>query len=526
METKTNVGGARRWLSLATLCVAVFMSLLDVTIVNVALPTIQKSFNESFSDVQWIINAYTLAYAVVLLVASKLGDIFGRKRIFFIELTIFTLGSLASALSTTGLQLNLFRTIQGIGGAGIMGLSMTIVASTFVGRDRGLAFGIWSSVIGVATAMGPLLGGYLIQLFNWRAIFMINVPIGVIALLGAIYFVDESYGNRHGSIDWIGMLISIAMVFSLVFGLVQKETHSAWHWSNVHVAGYLIAGIVLLIVFILLERHLKSPMIDLAIFKSISFDGTIIAAFCLGAGLYAFFTYLTIWMQDYLGYSAMQTGVRQLAISIFSMILGPIAGMLSGRWQKRWMISGGLLLIGCGFLIIYHAVSLKVMYIDFVAGFALLGIGNAIVNPPLSSAAMDSVKMSQVGMASGVMNVFRQLGISFGVVIYGLRLSHIYDPAVTTNIKAISQLPQQAVAGITKGLHQAGPMAGHSVVEGAKRFTAHYVNGSEVLRQMNKAVFSAFNQGYKGVLVTAITLVVVGAIAAGLMIKEPHHAQK
>ncbi|HAT54306.1 MAG TPA: MFS transporter [Lactobacillus sp.] len=510
---------SKRWIALAALCVAVFMSLLDVTIVNVALPTIQHDLNETFSDLQWIINAYTLAYAAFLLLAAKLGDIFGRKRLFLIELVIFTAGSLASALSQTSFQLNLFRAMQGLGGAGMMTLSMAIVATTFHDRERGVAFGIWSSVIGFATAIGPLLGGWLIQTFSWRAIFLINVPVGLLAILVAIFFVDESRAQQSERIDWLGMIISIAMIFLLVYGLVQKETHAAWTWFQPQVAGYLVGGVALLIVFIVLEQHLQAPMVDLTIFKSVSFDGTILAAFCLGAALYSFFTYLTVWMQNYLGYSAMQTGIRQLAISLFSLILGPVAGALTNRIQKRWLIGAGLFLIAGGLLVINQAVSIQTTYLSFVGGFVLLGIGNAIVNPPLSSAAMDSVAIHQVGIASGVLNVFRQLGISFGIVILGLRMSAAYNPAITHQFAKLP-LPQQAVHGITHALQQAGPISGNVVLKGVRHTALQYPNGGVLMHKMSNAVFAAFNTGFRSVLMTAIAFALIGGLAAVFFIRD------
>lgn len=511
----TTSKSSRRWIALAALCVAVFMSLLDVTIVNVALPTIQRDLNESYTDLQWIINAYTLSYAMFLLLASKFGDLFGRKRLFLITLVIFTAGSLASALSQTALALNLARMVQGIGGAGMMSLSMTIVAATFSGQERGTAFGIWSSVVGVATAMGPLLGGYLIQIANWRAIFMINLPIGLIALGVAWAFVDESHGVRSETIDWLGMVVSTVMIFCLVYGLVQKETHQTWTWVTPNVAGYLVAGVLLLGGFLLLERYRKDPMIDLTIFKSAAFDGTIVAAFCLGAGLYAFFTYMTVWMQNYLGYTAVETGVRQLAIGLFSLFFGPVAGALSNRLPKRWLIGAGLLLIAGGLFEIERVVSLHVTYLDFVVGFMLMGLGNATVNPPLSAAAMDSVELKHVGMASGVMNVFRQLGISFGIVILGLRLSSGYTPGVAANVNALA-LPSAAKHGLITGLNAAGPIGSSAVITKAQHLLA-----PQQVAQLKQAVFGAYNAGYRNVLLTAIGFALVGAVLALTLIRRP-----
>lgn len=504
------------WLALFAVCLGVFMSLLDVTVVNVALPTIQTDFNESFNNLQWIINAYTMMYAVSLLLFAKLGDLFGRKRLFQIGMLIFTLGSLASALAQSGLALNLARGFQGIGGAGMMSLSMAIVASTFQGRERGVALGIWSSVIGLATALGPLAGGILVQFFSWRAIFLVNLPIGLIALVMGFFFIENTAGQHRGRIDWLGIIISTGAVFSLIMGLLQKEQHPNWTWLNIHVAGLLALGIVLLIAFVLIELRLSDPMMDMHIFKSWTFVGAALASFALGAGLYAFYTYLTVLMQNYIGYSAMQTGVRQLAISLFSLFLGPIIGILTNRWGNRWLIFGGLTFIGCGLLIIQYALSPTMTYIDFVAGFVLMGIGNATVNPPLSSAAVSAVDPKHLGMASGIINVFRQFGISFGVVMLGIQLTSGYQTKINHLIGAV-QLPAAAIDGIKHGLLAAGPFSGKEVLHSPQ---AAQLRNTPFMDQLSTIVTRAFDYGFSHVLTMSIALVFIGALAAAIMIRD------
>lgn len=515
MEKTNN----RRWFALTALCIAVFMSLLDSTIVNVALPTIQTELKASYTELQWIINAYTLAFAMCLLLASKFGDLFGRKKIFLISLTIFTVGSLGSALSPTALVLNLARVFQGIGGAGMMSLSMTIVAETFDDRERGIAFGVWSSVVGVATALGPVIGGYLIKVSSWRSIFSINIPIGIIAIIMTWRFVDETFGNRGEKIDWWGMSISTIMIFCLVFGLVQKETHVNWTWGNPHVWPYFLVGLVLLIIFIIIEKRIKQPMVDLAIFKSWAFNGTAIASFCLGAGLYAYFTYMTIWMQNYLNYTAEQTGIRQLAIGLMSLIIGPIAGVMSNRFAKRWLIGGGLLIISLGLFEIVRVVSLQVSYIDFVAGFIIIGIGNAIVNPPLSAAAMESVDQRFVGIASGVVNVFRQLGSTFGIVILGLILSNGYQNGISKYVADL-QVSKTAKKGIINALQTGGPVSNKEVFKVVQSYLSHLTNGNQLGQELKIAIFKAFNQGYIQVLYVSIGIILLGAVVAVLTIKK------
>lgn len=487
MATSNN---KRRWLALTALCVAVFMSLLDSTIVNVALPTIQTELRVSYADLQWVINAYTLSFAMCLLLAAKFGDLFGRKKVFLISLAIFTLGSLFSSLSQSALQLNLSRLFQGVGGAGMMALSMTIVAETFDEKERGIAFGIWSSVVGVATALGPVIGGLLIKGFSWRSIFFINLPIGIVALIMGSRYVDETFGNRHEKIDWLGMIVSTVMIFCLVFGLVQKEAHANYSWLDYRISSFFVAGLILLIFFVIIEKKSKQPMIDLDIFKSLPFIGTALASFCLGAGLYAFFTYMTIWMQNYLRYSAEQTGLQQLAIGMMSLIIGPIAGILSNRFAKRWLIGAGLFLIGIGLFEIISVVSLEVTYINYLAGFVIIGIGNAIVNPPLSGAAVDSVDRRFVGIASGVVNVFRQLGSLFGVVVLGLVLSGGF---------------RAGLAGSSARYGDLGPVGAAGTAFGS----GDWID-----------VFSAFDDGFRVVLMVAIGIVIVGGFVGMVLIRD------
>ncbi|AKP67196.1 MFS transporter [Companilactobacillus ginsenosidimutans] len=515
----TKQKNSRRWLALTALCIAVFMSLLDSTIVNVALPTIQQELKVSYAELQWVMNAYTLAFAMCLLLASKFGDLFGRKRIFLITLSIFTLGSLGSSMSQTALFLNVFRMIQGIGGAGMMSLSMTIVTETFDDNERGLAFGVWSSVVGVATALGPVIGGYLIKIFTWRSIFYINLPIGIIALLMAYKFVDESYGNKEEKIDWWGMIISTVMIFCLVFGLVQKETHINWTWMNSQVISYFIIGIVLVIVFIILEKRIKEPMINLEIFKSWSFNGTAIASFCLGAGLYAFFTYMTIWMQSYLRYTPEQTGIRQLAIGLMSLIIGPIAGILSNRLAKRWLIGGGLIIIALGLFEIQRVVSLQVTYLDYVSGFIIIGIGNAIVNPPLSAAAMESVDPNLIGIASGVVNVFRQLGSTFGIVILGLVLSNGYQNGLNRYVGDLA-LAKSTKSGIINELISAGPTGSEGVLRSAWSNLQQLDGGSGLFASLKAGVWSGFDVGYVLVIGVSIFICLFGAVVALVSIRD------
>ena len=326
--TKTSY---RQWMALAAMSLGTFMGLLDVTVVNVALPTMATSFNESFNNLQWVLNAYTLILAVSLLVVSKLGDMFGRRKIFIASLVLFMIASAVNGMAQNLLVLDIGRGVQAIGGAGMNSLSMALVASNFSGRQRGTALGILGSVIGLSTASGPLIGGYLVGQFGWPSIFFINIPIGIIAIILTIVYVKETPSYGAGSkIDWWGMLLSAADLFAGVYGLIQKESHPHWAWTDMRIAGWLIAFVIILAVFILVEKKVTAPMMDLNMFKSVHFVGAIAVALALGIGVYSFNAFLTALMQNYIGYSALQTGVRQLVMSVWSKDSGDRAAVLFG----------------------------------------------------------------------------------------------------------------------------------------------------------------------------------------------------
>lgn len=257
-----------RWIALLAMGLGVFMGLLDVTVVNVALPTMVKGFNTTFTNLQWVLNAYTLVYAVTLMIMSKLGDMYGRKKIFLGSLILFVIASAINGMAPSLLILDLGRGVQAIGGAGMMSLSMALVASNFDGKERGLALGILGSIIGVSSASGPLIGGYLVEHFGWPAIFYVNVPFGIIAVILTVFYVREtpSYGKNH-KIDLAGMILSAIGLFAIIYGLIVKEGHPHWAWTDPRVLGLLAGGIIVMIAFVLVEARVVDPMIDLKMFK-------------------------------------------------------------------------------------------------------------------------------------------------------------------------------------------------------------------------------------------------------------------
>lgn len=506
-----------KWWILGTVSLAVFMAMLDITIVNVALPEIQKSFSGSFSNLQWVLNAYTLIYAIALLPLSKLGDLLGRKKVFLLGLAIFMVGSLASGLANCNLALNIFRGFQGIGGAAMMSLSLSIVTSAFPEKQRGLALGIWSSAVGLAVSGGPLIGGVLVDALGWRSIFLINLPVGLLALILGTITIQDTNKKSAGKIDLLGLLFSTSMIFSTVFALIQKETHSDYAWTDWRIMTLFAVAVLSLLFFILVEGKVKEPMIDLKMFHSSSFVGANIAAFTLGAGLYGGFTYLSILLQSYMGYSAFETGLKLLVISVFTLVLGPITGLISGKIGNRWLISIALLIGMAGVLVINQMIKVPFKWDYLMPGFILLGISNALVNPPISNAAMSAVNEEQVGMASGILNVFRQVGISFGVVMLGISVTNGYNSNLNQSLVKLTMVPTAIKEQLTALLHKAGPFAGRQLFENTQ---AKAYSQLPIFDQVKEMVFTAYNHGMKNANFLIAILLLIGAISSLVLIRD------
>lgn len=461
---------SRKWWALVAVCFGLFMALLDVTIVNVALPTIQKDLNASFSELQWIIDAYALAFAVVLVTASRLGDIFGRKKFFIIGLVVFSMGSLLCALSgdfTFGhtsnvTTLNISRAIQGLGASAMMPLSLSIISTEFHGKERGVAFGIWGGVSGLATAIGPLLGGILVEKVNWQSIFYINIPIGIIGILVSLWAIRDSKEERSSRfIDIFGLVSLSISMFCLVLALMQGNDKG---WSSSYILNLFGIAVVVLLIFVVGELKIKNPMIDPRLFKIPSFTGAAIAAFCLSAGFYSLFFYITLYLQNFLGFDSLQAGLRILPISALVLIGAPLVGKFTDKFGPKWFVVIALAMLSVSvFLMTFISPNDKPSdWIVLLPAFIIAGIANGMANPPISTLAMGTVHPSNTGMASGISNVSRQIGTAFGIAFLGAMLSnryniYIHDKITTLNVPG---LPEVAKENMISGIQKAGTIAG------------------------------------------------------------------
>jgi EmrB/QacA subfamily drug resistance transporter len=429
----------RKWWTLAAVCVATFMLLIDITIVNVALPDISKSLGSSFSDLQWVIDAYALTLAAFLLTWGATSDRVGRRFIFVIGLVIFVAASLGCALSGSPLMLNLARGVQGIGGAAMFATSLALLASAFHGRERGTAVGIWGATIGAAVAIGPLVGGVLTESVGWESIFYINVPIGIGAIYIALTRVAESKDRNAGPTDWGGLVTFSSGLFLLIFALVRGNPEG---WGSPLIVSFLVGAVVLLVAFVVVEARIEYPMFDLALFRVPTFCGASIAAFVLSAGMFAMFLYITLYIQNGLGYSPLQAGLRFLPLSLLSFFVAPVAGRLSARVPIRALIGGGLALTGIA-LLLMRGLNASSGWTALLAGFCVAGVGIALVNAPLASTAVSVVAPERAGMGSGINSTFRQVGIATGTAALGALFQGLLSHRATGRL---AHIPAEVLA--------------------------------------------------------------------------------
>jgi EmrB/QacA subfamily drug resistance transporter len=405
----------RKWRALLIVCVAIFMLLLDITVVNVALPDIQKELHASFTELQWVVDAYALTLATCVLSAGTLGDQKGRKRVFMIGVALFIAASAACGAATSPLFLDLARAAQGVGGAIMFPVSLAILSQEFHGRERGTAFGIWGATIGLAVAIGPLVGGILTEYAGWRWIFFVNLPIGALCIFGAMAYLHESRDERRGGFDALGFVFLTTGLFSLVLALLRGN---AWGWSSGKTVGFFVAAVVLLAAFVANELRTRYPMLDVRLFRKPAFTGVQIVAFTLSSAMFSQFLYLALYLQNLLKYSPLQAGLRFLPLSLVSFVAAPVAGRLSARIPFRILLAAGMGLIGVA-LLLMHGITASSHWTTLLAGFIVGGIGIGTVNAPLASASVSVVEPRQAGMASGTNNTFRQVGIATGIAGLG-----------------------------------------------------------------------------------------------------------
>jgi EmrB/QacA subfamily drug resistance transporter len=492
---------ARKWWTLLVVCVGTFMLLLDITIVNVALPKIATDLKASFSDIQWVIDAYALTLASVLLTAGTLADRLGRRLLYTIGLLLFAMASLLCALSPSALFLILARAGQGIGGAIMYATALALLAQEFHGRDRGTAFGVWGATISASAAVGPLIGGGLTQGLGWSSIFYINVPIGIGAAILAFTKVRESRDPVGKRIDWIGTATFTAALFLLVLAVIRGNADG---WGSARIIGLFAGSGVLLVLFLVSQFVQQNSMFDLSLFRKPAFIGASLTAFTMSAGMFAMFLYITLFIQTLLGYSPLQTGLIFLPFTVVSFFVSAPSGNLSSRVPIRFLLGAGLAMTGVG-LLLMSGLTVSSGWTALLAGSIVAGAGVGLVNPSLASAAIGVVPPQRSGMASGINNTFRQVGIAAGIAVLGA----LFESRISN--KLTPKLAHSPAAG-----HAA--QIAHAVAAGGTQRVLHRVPGAE-RAQAGGAIHLAFVSAMNEILVVAAIVALVGAVLAVLLVR-------
>jgi EmrB/QacA subfamily drug resistance transporter len=416
----------RSWQILIVLCLAVFMLLLDTTVVNVAQVKIKDSLGASLTQIQWILDSYILAYAVLLLSFGRLGDIYGRKRFFMIGMAIFTTASVLCGASEwignqTGLSgvylLIFFRVLQGVGGAFMMPQSLSLLTVNFPAEKRGAALGIWGSVVALGAIVGPIVGGLIVTNYNWPWIFLINLPVGLVSLFLVHRIVPESRDPLASrKIDWTGVVLSGVAIFCLVFACIEGNRLG---WTSSEIIGLFIASAVLMAIFIWWERRVEDPIVKIELFKNRNFTVANIIATAVSFGMLGIFFPLTLFLQEVLGFSPIKAGLAMTPMSLMILVGAPIAGRLSDRIGARWLLFAGTAIMAIGILFITYQISVDTTVASLAPALIVTGIGMGMSFSPMTAAAMRDVPPRVAGSASGILNTMRNIGQVLGIAILG-----------------------------------------------------------------------------------------------------------
>jgi EmrB/QacA subfamily drug resistance transporter len=493
----------RKWWTLLLVSIATFMLLLDVTIVNVALPDIQRELNASLSSLQWVIDAYSLMLAAFLLTAGSLGDRLGRRRVFTIGFGIFTFASFLCGISSDPTLLNLARGLQGIGGAGMFATSLALIGQEFHGKDRATAFGVWGATVGGAVAVGPLIGGVITENLGWEWIFFVNVPIGIAAMALTERRIVNVAAQDPEPVDVPGLVTFSSALFLLIFGLIRGNPEG---WGSPVILACLVGAAVLLAIFLAIELRTDHPMLDLTLFRKRAFNGVSAVAFALSAGMFAMFLYLTIYLQGVLDFSPLEAGLRFLPLTVLGFVVAPISGALSHRVPIRVLLGVGLTLVGIG-LLLMHGLSPDSEWTALLTGFVLAGIGIGTTNPGIGQAAIAVVPVEKSGMGSGINTTFRQVGIATGVAGLGA----VFQGDVDAKLR---ELLPHAPSGL-----------GEAVASGGSRAIEELPLHGPIQMKAAHAADVAFVSGMNSILIIGAIVCFVGAVCGFLLVRSEDFVQ-
>jgi EmrB/QacA subfamily drug resistance transporter len=460
----------RRWWTLGAMCFALFMVMLDNTVVNVALPSIQRDLGASISGLEWTVNAYTLSFAVLLVTGGRLGDIFGRRRMFLFGVVTFAASSAFIGFSQSEAWLVGGRAVQGLGAAFMMPATLSIISNAFPPHERGKAIGTWAGVSALALAIGPVVGGFLVEHVSWQSIFFLNLPVAALAVVVTLFAAHESRDETAPRIvDVPGLLTITTGLTALVLALVEGN---AWGWGSGRVLGLFALAVVSLTAFVAVEQRHRAPMVDFNFFRSRSFLGASLVAFIVSFAMLAMFFFLALYMQNVKGYTPLEAGVRFLPSTAIIVVVGPLAGRLSDRIGPRPLMSLGLVFVSISLFWQGH-LAVDTSY-GFLAGaFVLMGVGMGLVMSPMSTAAMNAVDASKAGVASGVLNMSRMVGGSFGVAAMGALIAGLGRSKID---ELVPQLPSGTRDKLAESLGAGGQGASGTAGNAVKEAYVYALN--------------------------------------------------
>jgi EmrB/QacA subfamily drug resistance transporter len=410
----------RKWWPLVAICAGACMLLVDVTIVNVALPDMARQLHTTFSDLQWVIDLYALVLGALVLTVGAVADRFGRRRLYLIGLVLFAAASLTCGLAPNVGLLIAARGVQGVGAAAMFATTMALISNTYTGRERGMAFGIWGAVNGAASAVGPIIGGLLTANFGWRWIFLVNLPVSVVAVALTLKVVTESRDPHPRRIDVPGMVSFTVAAATLTYALIRGA------WASTETIVLVAVAIAGLVTFVVAERRSAAPMLDLKLLRNPTFTAMLLAGALLSAAAWAGMTYQSLWLQSVLGLSAIKAGLVMLPAAAAAFLVSGQVGRFLHRTSPRWMVGTGLLVIGIGALA-QAVLRENSSWPAIIPGLVLVGTGAGLAIASMTSTAMAAVPWQQAGMAAGAMSAFRQLGYAFGIAVLG----EVFDSGLT-----------------------------------------------------------------------------------------------
>jgi EmrB/QacA subfamily drug resistance transporter len=420
MRARIFAEDTRKWFTLAAVAFGLFMIMLDNTVVNVALPSIQRDLGVGLSELEWIVTGYALTFAALMLIGGKVADAYGRRLIFVIGIAVFTLASLWCGLADSGDMLITARVVQGAGAALMNPATLSIIAATFPPRQRGTAIGIWAGVSALALAIGPLVGGLITEHISWNWIFFVNVPVGILGIAASFVFIDESRDETHERLDVPGLVTSAIGLFAFTYALIEANSYG---WGSTRIVGSFVVAAVALTAFVLLELRQRAPMLPLQLFRNLTYTGANLVMLLVALAMFGVFFFVSLYMQNILGYSAVQAGAAFLPMTLLIVLVAPIAGKASDRFGSRWLMTVGMLLLSVQ-LLYFSQLGPHESFWTLLPALLIGGVGMAMTMTPSAAAATRNVPVDKAGVGSAVLNASRQVGGAMGIALMGAIVAH------------------------------------------------------------------------------------------------------